>query len=69
MAKPKLTDYEYITKIQQNLLNNNINQALKYLVNVNLYHDLELLRWSYFRYASIQKLFLEGQASGTRAYL
>lgn len=38
MVKPKLTDYQYINKIQQSLLNNNINQALKYLVNVIFYY-------------------------------
>lgn len=37
IANPQLTDWEYTTKIQQSLHQNDINEALKYLINVSLH--------------------------------
>lgn len=33
----QMTDWEYTTKIQQSLQQNDINEALKYLINVDVY--------------------------------
>lgn len=52
-APAPLTDWEYISKIQNSIKHSNINEALRYLVNVNIKIKLEPFGWESVGYARI----------------